>query len=74
MADYQHKCALCGKTHGLFSIELTAEDGGAFNKYVCGSCWEVVAEIAHRAMYSKISKLETRLDEFDKVLRRNLPE
>ena len=46
------KCAICGKTHGLFTLEIESDDGTAFDKFVCGSCWDVIAAIAIKAFKS----------------------
>ena len=44
------KCAICGKTNGLFTIELPLDDepDKYFTKLVCGNCWDIIAEIARR--------------------------
>jgi len=47
---HQKRCAICGKTYDLFGLELTSDDGEKFQKFVCGSCWDVIAEIAKRAI------------------------
>ena len=47
------KCATCGKQNDLFELDFEPGDteaGEKFSKYVCGSCWEVIATIAKRAV------------------------
>ena len=48
-------CAICGKTHGLFTLDLETDEGEAYKKFVCGSCWEVIAAIAVRACTSRFA-------------------
>ena len=49
------KCAICGTPKDLFELILQPEELDAdvpITKYVCGSCWEVIAAIARRAIAS----------------------
>jgi len=59
---YDRKCAICEKTRGLFPLEMDYE-GEKCTKYVCGNCWEVIAAIALKSVYGKISKLQEQIDE-----------
>jgi len=46
-----NKCAICGKTHDLFELTFAPDEteaGKTFTRYVCGSCWDVIAAIAAR--------------------------
>lgn len=38
-------CRICGKSHDLFSLNMTTDDGEGYVVKVCGSCWDVIAEI-----------------------------
>ena len=45
------KCAICKKERDLFELKFEADEtdaGEEFSKYVCGSCWEVIAAIGRR--------------------------
>jgi len=53
------KCAICGKTNGLFTIEIPSEDEDepSFNRYVCISCWEIIAQVSLKAIETNFDKL-----------------
>lgn len=45
------KCAICEKERDLFELKFESDEtdaGEEFSKYVCGSCWEVIAAIGRR--------------------------
>jgi DNA-directed RNA polymerase subunit RPC12/RpoP len=51
------QCAICGKTRDLFALELGPDEtdaGEAYTRYVCGSCWEVIAAISRRAQAAQV--------------------
>jgi len=53
------QCAICHKEHDLFELKFEADEtdaGEEFSKYVCGSCWEVMAAIAHRVAKDVIAE------------------
>ena len=55
------KCAICGKEHDLFELQFRADEtdaGEPFSKYVCGSCWEVIAAISRRAVESILAGIK----------------
>jgi len=54
----EKKCAICSKTKDLFSIELISDDGEPFTKFVCGTCWEVIGEIAVRSVKAWMSLIQ----------------
>ena len=48
------KCKICGKEHDLFKLTFNPDETDAnetFSVYVCGSCWEIIATIARRAIH-----------------------
>lgn len=49
------ECAICGKKHDLFPIDIPGDepDWPKTRRYVCGKCWETIAEIARRAVERK---------------------
>lgn len=50
-------CAICGKTSDLFELKFDVNDTDAqeeFSRFVCGSCWEVIAKIAKLAIMPMI--------------------
>ena len=55
------KCAICGKTHDLFILEIEYEPGETYAKYLCGSCWDVIAEVAKRATKPMIEASEKNM-------------
>ena len=50
------QCAICKKSGDLFSIVMTYEDE-EWQSYVCGTCWEHIAEIAQRALKATFGRL-----------------
>jgi len=72
------KCSICKENRPTFSIEVISEDGENKDKHhVCGSCWDIVAEISKVIMghhvgelKEKISILEDKLQALDDVLYR----
>ena len=53
-----NKCQLCGKTHGLFSLEVDNDDGTVSITHICGGCYDVVAQIALRVVKFQMAKKE----------------
>lgn len=49
-------CAICRKDYDLFELELLDDEGEKYSRYVCGSCWDVIAGIAQRAVKAMIEK------------------
>ena len=47
-------CAICGKSQEVTTIEIEDDDGQVHEKYVCKSCWEVIASIAISALASEL--------------------
>lgn len=53
------ECVICERPDDLFRLEFKADDtdaGEEFSRYVCGSCWDVIATIARRAVKSMLIK------------------
>ena len=58
------QCAICKKSGDLFSIEIPFDEGDEvvfFTKYVCGSCWDVIAEITRRAVKATFEQQDKQL-------------
>jgi alpha-D-ribose 1-methylphosphonate 5-phosphate C-P lyase len=51
------KCAICGKKNDLFELVLLADNGEQFSRFVCGSCWEIIATIAIKATKSLLYRV-----------------
>ena len=52
------KCAICGRTNDLMELPMVFE-GVEYSKYVCNTCWEVIAAIAVRAVKALLYRLAT---------------
>lgn len=51
-------CKICKKTSDLFKLEFEADgETEAYTLMVCGTCWDVIANIAKRAVDQKINLL-----------------
>ena len=57
-----HNCKFCGKSSDIFTIEIPLEDSDqTFEQHLCGSCWEVIAEIVNRRINARIATLEAQV-------------
>jgi hypothetical protein len=58
-------CAICKNRDNLHSIKVPFDytDSGVmeYETKLCSKCWDVIAEIAHLALESKIESLENRI-------------
>jgi len=46
-----NRCQFCGKAYDIFSIEIPIDDDRDQEvRYVCGNCWNVIAEIVSRVI------------------------
>lgn len=62
-------CAICKGTRSLFTIDIPCDDdSGTFERHVCGSCWEVIAEIANRRLITRLDKIEKHIKELDEQI------
>lgn len=53
----ERKCKLCGKTGDLFTLDVPTDDPNLKHSvFVCGTCWDVIAEIALRAVKALLNK------------------
>ena len=53
-----HVCALCKKTRDLFTLDMVDDCGEPYQLKVCGTCWEVTATIARKAIDYALSNLQ----------------
>jgi hypothetical protein len=57
-----HTCRFCGKNQDIFTCEVPPDEDNPYGSlfYVCGSCWEAIAEIARRVIHITEMKKETK--------------
>jgi hypothetical protein len=55
-------CAICKSTQNLYHLEVPIDDDDAEAFWVCGSCWEVIAEIANRRTTKKMETMQAQID------------
>lgn len=69
------KCAICKRERALFELTISQGEGiEPITTRICNTCWDVISEVATRAMEDKIAEIEERLDSVERVQRRNLAE
>lgn len=69
------KCAICKRERALFELTIPQGEGiepTTFTTHICSTCWDVIAEVATRAMEDKIAEIEGRLDSISCVVSRNI--
>jgi hypothetical protein len=55
-------CVICGKSREGIILELAEDDGQIREKYICKSCWEVIASIAVKVVVSELKPLTDELE------------
>lgn len=57
-----HNCKFCNKSGDIFTIEIPLENSDeTYKQYICGTCWEVIAEITNRRTRGEILNLYTQV-------------
>ena len=60
-------CKVCGKSQFLYDLKFEADEEipEAYSIKVCGSCWDVIANIANRAVAQKLAELDDRISQIE---------
>ena len=54
-------CVFCDREHDIFRIDMITDDGEPYKLPVCGTCWDVIAEIATLKLEPRLIALEGQI-------------
>ena len=57
---FKRECKICGKTNDLniLHIPVEGEEPDTFSVFVCHMCWDIIANVAVRALDERIKMIE----------------
>ena len=58
-------CKICGKQKDTYTLEIPyiedIEVIGVDEYHICGSCWDIIAEVANRRLSQQLEELSKRI-------------
>lgn len=60
-----HTCRFCGKNTDIFTVTAPPDYGDNSQSsefYVCGGCWDLIAEMVRRMLPSLVSRLRIEIE------------
>lgn len=62
-------CAICKGTRSLYTIEIPTDDGACNDvRKICGTCWDVIAEVATRRLATRLDAMEKQIKELNEQI------
>jgi len=61
-------CKICNRVTDLFSVEIEDDGGEKYTLKVCGTCWDIIAKVAEKALNERLEKIEKKLAYLNEML------